>query len=80
MAYMIQKYCENVELAVYEKNAEIGGTWYENRYPGNPVACWYIAGADIRQDVLATCQHMRTHSTLHLIQNGHDFSHVRLIF
>jgi cation diffusion facilitator CzcD-associated flavoprotein CzcO len=35
MTYMIQKYCENVELVVYEKNAEIGGTWYENRYPGN---------------------------------------------
>jgi hypothetical protein len=34
MAYMIQKYCQNVELVVYEKNAEIGGTWYENRYPG----------------------------------------------
>jgi cation diffusion facilitator CzcD-associated flavoprotein CzcO len=34
MAYMIQKYCQNVELVVYEKNAEIGGTWYENQYPG----------------------------------------------
>ncbi|KAF5635014.1 flavin-containing protein [Fusarium tjaetaba] len=25
---------ENVELDVYEKNPELGGTWYENRYPG----------------------------------------------
>lgn len=25
------------ELALYDKNPEIGGTWYENRYPG--VAC-----------------------------------------
>ncbi|KAH8695627.1 flavin-binding monooxygenase [Talaromyces proteolyticus] len=24
----------NVEFAVYDKNPEIGGTWYENRYPG----------------------------------------------
>lgn len=24
----------NIELTVYEKNADIGGTWYENRYPG----------------------------------------------
>lgn len=24
----------NVELAIYEKNAGVGGTWYENRYPG----------------------------------------------
>lgn len=22
----------NLELVVYEKNADIGGTWYENRY------------------------------------------------
>ena len=24
----------NVELCIYEKNPDIGGTWYENRYPG----------------------------------------------
>lgn len=24
----------NVELVIYEKNAGIGGTWYENRYLG----------------------------------------------
>ncbi|KAK2073106.1 hypothetical protein P8C59_007412 [Phyllachora maydis] len=24
----------NYEVTVYEKNAEVGGTWYENRYPG----------------------------------------------
>lgn len=24
----------NVELVIYEKNAGIGGTWWENRYPG----------------------------------------------
>ncbi|KAL0256798.1 hypothetical protein SLS55_009195 [Diplodia seriata] len=24
----------DVELVCYEKNAEIGGTWFENRYPG----------------------------------------------
>lgn len=23
-----------IELVVYEKNPEVGGTWYENRYPG----------------------------------------------
>src|SRR5579862_1244715 len=27
----------NLELVIYEKNPEIGGTWYENKYPG--VAC-----------------------------------------
>ena len=24
----------NLELCVYEKNEDIGGTWLENRYPG----------------------------------------------
>lgn len=34
MAYQIQRYCENVEQVIYEKNEDIGGTWLENRYPG----------------------------------------------
>ncbi|KAF2123552.1 FAD/NAD(P)-binding domain-containing protein [Dothidotthia symphoricarpi CBS 119687] len=33
-AYQIQKNCENVEHVMYEKNAGLGGTWLENRYPG----------------------------------------------
>lgn len=24
----------NIDLVIYEKNADVGGTWYENRYPG----------------------------------------------
>jgi hypothetical protein len=24
----------NVKLTIYEKNEGVGGTWYENRYPG----------------------------------------------
>jgi hypothetical protein len=24
----------NIDLCIYEKNADIGGTWFENRYPG----------------------------------------------
>lgn len=27
----------NLELVIYDKNPEVGGTWYENKYPG--VAC-----------------------------------------
>ena len=34
MAYQIQKNTENVEHVIYEKNADVGGTWLENRYPG----------------------------------------------
>ncbi|PGH19126.1 hypothetical protein AJ80_04204 [Polytolypa hystricis UAMH7299] len=33
-AYKLQRSFENFELIVYEKNPEIAGTWYENRYPG----------------------------------------------
>lgn len=34
MAYKIQKHMPNVELKIYERNADIGGTWLLNRYPG----------------------------------------------
>ncbi|KAF2741842.1 FAD/NAD(P)-binding domain-containing protein [Sporormia fimetaria CBS 119925] len=34
MAYQIQKHCQNIEHVIYEKNADLGGTWLENRYPG----------------------------------------------
>jgi hypothetical protein len=33
-AYYIQKELNNVEHVIYEKNNDIGGVWYENRYPG----------------------------------------------
>lgn len=34
MAYKIQEQMKNVEHQIYERNANIGGTWWENRYPG----------------------------------------------
>ncbi|GKU08544.1 unnamed protein product [Fusarium langsethiae] len=33
-AHDVDTRMENVELDIYEKNPELGGTWYENRYPG----------------------------------------------
>lgn len=33
----------NIELCIYDKNADIGGTWFENRYPG--CACGMLAFA-----------------------------------
>ncbi|KIW25994.1 uncharacterized protein PV07_09126 [Cladophialophora immunda] len=33
-AHQTQKRLEDVELVIYEKNDDIGGTWLENRYPG----------------------------------------------
>lgn len=34
VAYKLQRSFENYSLVCYEKNADVGGTWYENRYPG----------------------------------------------
>ncbi|KAK4553516.1 hypothetical protein LTR86_009312 [Recurvomyces mirabilis] len=28
----------NCELAIYEKNSDLGGTWFENRYPGQLIS------------------------------------------
>ncbi|KAJ3509197.1 hypothetical protein NLJ89_g5349 [Agrocybe chaxingu] len=34
LAYKLQRSFENFELTLYEKNADVAGTWYENKYPG----------------------------------------------
>jgi hypothetical protein len=34
IAYKAERLLQNVELQIYEKNDDIGGTWLENRYPG----------------------------------------------
>jgi len=34
LAYKLQRHFRNYSLVVYEKNAEVSGTWYENKYPG----------------------------------------------
>lgn len=34
LARQIDTHMKSVEHVVYEKNAEVGGTWFENRYPG----------------------------------------------
>jgi len=35
VAYKLQKHFDDVDLAIYEKNADVSGTWFENRYPGS---------------------------------------------
>jgi cation diffusion facilitator CzcD-associated flavoprotein CzcO len=40
LAHKIQHECkleDEIDLQIYEKNPEVGGTWYENTYPG---AAW----------------------------------------
>ncbi|PPR07982.1 hypothetical protein CVT24_002694 [Panaeolus cyanescens] len=34
LAYKLQRSFDKYDLVVYEKNEDIGGTWYENKYPG----------------------------------------------
>lgn len=38
MAYKLQKHFDNFSLQVFEKNPEVAGTWYENKYPGYVVS------------------------------------------
>lgn len=34
VAYKAERFLQDVEIQIYEKNSDIGGTWLENRYPG----------------------------------------------
>ena len=34
LAYKLKRSFENFSLQLFEKNDDISGTWYENRYPG----------------------------------------------
>ncbi|KAL4746798.1 hypothetical protein BDW72DRAFT_210132 [Aspergillus terricola var. indicus] len=56
-----------VDFTIYEKNPEVGGTWYENVYPGvgcyifyfNPNPDWsqcYAKGSEIQQYILDTTE------------------------
>lgn len=43
-AINFRKTVPNLDLAIYEKNPEIGGTWYENKYPGCACGKWQPRG------------------------------------
>ncbi|PSN63199.1 cyclohexanone monooxygenase [Corynespora cassiicola Philippines] len=34
IAYKAERALKDIELKIYEKNSDVGGTWLENRYPG----------------------------------------------
>lgn len=34
LAYKLQRHFDDFTLEIFEKNPEVSGTWYENRYPG----------------------------------------------
>lgn len=65
----------NLDLCIYDKNADVGGTWFENRYPG--CACGrdcHVAHIDgsCRSHILdfKTSQHTLTKLPLSPIKNG----------
>ena len=33
-AILFPRFAPNLDLVIYEKNQDLAGTWYENRYPG----------------------------------------------
>lgn len=33
-AINVQKNVQKLDLTIYDKNEELGGTWFENKYPG----------------------------------------------
>ncbi|KAK3066148.1 hypothetical protein LTS18_001965, partial [Coniosporium uncinatum] len=34
LGYKLQRHFQNYSLTIYEKNEEVSGTWFENKYPG----------------------------------------------
>ncbi|PCG89354.1 Hypothetical protein PENO1_105180 [Penicillium occitanis (nom. inval.)] len=34
LTFQVREHLRDVEFVIYEKNQDVGGTWYENRYPG----------------------------------------------
>lgn len=61
-AIKLPQQLEKLDLVIYEKNTELGGTWWENRYPG--VACGMPARLTHSQQQLAD-KHPR-HSSAHV--------------
>ncbi len=33
-AIRLPQYVPDIDITIYDKNEELGGTWFENRYPG----------------------------------------------
>lgn len=43
----------NLDLVIYDKNPDIGGTWFENRYPG--IACGRLSATFILSVLTQPC-------------------------
>lgn len=47
---------DKVSFHIFEKNCDVGGTWLENRYPGNKHSHVLRFAPNFRQVVLVTCR------------------------
>lgn len=69
----------NIDLKIYEKNEGVGGTWWENRYPG--CACDIPGEFDhasrLGRLVLMMFQHTRTNSASSRTRTGPAFTHLQ---
>lgn len=51
----------NLDLQVYEKNADIGGTWLENRYPGCACGEYLVSSDRTTSDMLTPSRYPCSH-------------------
>lgn len=63
-AIQFPRFVPNIELAIYEKNADVGGTWFENRsgYSASlePLPCANLVSTDTPV-VHAVCDYQNKH-------------------
>jgi hypothetical protein len=77
VAMKFQEKLTDYDFHMYEKNPELGGTWYENRYPGcacKIINCSWFAEPSIQanQWPKATSQPMSMHTLSNLTQTIRD--------
>lgn len=75
----------NLEICIYDKNADIGGTWFENRYPGCACGRRYPDKATLQRILLTPVnvkisQHTLTKQPSSQTKNGPSSMRVPLRF
>ena len=74
IAYKAERLLENIDLQIYEKNGDIGGTWLENRYPAahatSPVTHTSSLGLAIPTGALTIPPPKRSGSTSSLLPSN----------
>lgn len=63
MARHMELHMENYELMIYEKNSDVGGTWFENRYATREPGC---AGSLTSQIPRLRLRHSFSQLSIHL--------------